>query len=968
MKKTLLKATSFLLGVGLVFQSAVATAAPAKDNTYQKPDQWKMIEPGAGGAFFAVGAGPTGIAVAAGDLSGPYISYDNGKSWETRGTAEGILYHTHFSMVGFDPEDERSIFVGAEDMMYKSDDKGKTFYPILSEDWDPFKRTGTFKVVRDLKPGEIGTKYKHPLQDVHDRWADEPFEDGALLYFNAMTFSKSNPNIGYTAAHSDWEGTDAIIFKTTDRGETWSPVKAFINEYDQDGKLVKFLQDKRVQKVVVDHKNPNIVYILSQTDGFTGSRGAGRGPQNAIYKSTDGGVNWTLVGGDMLTYNISSTIPLYNNDGSAVYTVNSDGNAVAMTRNSGSITEPRFVRNMLDIEMDPVDPNILYAVKGARGSTSIPGNGVYKSTDGGSTWKLIDNRIGAIKLKAVDNDPDKTIVRRIIFNGWEGTSEANTKPENRSYPQVWESTDAGATWTQVASPLNFTFGGITHWYSSMSAYSKTIATSMADPDVYYWGDGQWVYMSDDGARNFRSAGSTVHHEDEDGKWYTTTGVSNVVSFTLKVSEADPNIVFIGNADIGLWRSLDNGRSWQHANEHGYIADWVYYGGQAQAIALDPERPNVVWAGLGGAYVEQLMIKSTDYGKLGTWKSSGEGLPKTNTRGSQTGSALRGLSVDKTSPTNNRTLYVVANDIVFKSVDDGETWKESLNMRAVLGKKPYPYQSDYRADRQAATAVDHTDGNYVYAGGADGLFRSNDAGTKWEQIGGSEFAGVQKIVISKQNPEHVYAAIGQVYDEDSGDLISSPGLYRSTDRGANWELILEDEFLRGFDVNPHDENIIMAGSSNVFMSGGTPESDGALLTVDGGKTWQQVNEGLSWPFVRDVEFNPHDPSQVFIVTPGTSHHVRYFDFSKYKDELKSLQSLLDQYVASGEVNGPLVNQLSNSLDQAIHQFNKGSNKQAVKKIEDFLKHLNNPPKQKNVTSDAKEKLNKAAEALIQAWSK
>ena len=62
------------------------------------------------------------------------------------------------------------------------------------------------------------------------------------------------------------------------------------------------------------------------------------------------------------------------------------------------------------------------------------------------------------------------------------------------------------------------------------------------------------------------------------------------------------------------------------------ADWVYYGGQAQAIALDPERPNVVWAGLGGAYVEQLMIKSTDYGKLGTWQSSDTGLPKTNKRG------------------------------------------------------------------------------------------------------------------------------------------------------------------------------------------------------------------------------------------------------------------------------------------------------------------------------------------------
>ena len=161
---------------------------------------------------------------------------------------------------------------------------------------------------------------------------------------------------------------------------------------------------------------------------------------------------------------------------------------------------------------------------------------------------------------------------------------------------------------------------------------------------------------------------------------------------------------------------------------------------------------------------------------------------------------------------------------------------------------------------------------------------------------------------------------------------------------------------------------MAGSSNVWMSGGTAESSGALLTVDGGETWQQANEGLSWPFVRDVEFNPHDPSQVFIVTPGTSHHVRYFDFSKYKDELKTMQTSLDQYIASGEVNGPSVKQLSNSIDQAVHQFNKGSNKQAVKKMEDFQKHLNNPPQKNNVAPEAKENLNKAAQALIKAWSK
>ena len=115
-------------------------------------------------------------------------------------------------------------------------------------------------------------------------------EDGALLYFTSMTFSKSNPEIGYAAAHHNWEGTDAVIFKTTDRGETWNPVKVFLNEYDDEGKLVKFNENMRVQKIVVDYTNPDIIYILSQPDQFTEESGLyWEGPKSAIYKSVNGG-------------------------------------------------------------------------------------------------------------------------------------------------------------------------------------------------------------------------------------------------------------------------------------------------------------------------------------------------------------------------------------------------------------------------------------------------------------------------------------------------------------------------------------------------------------------------------------------------------------------------------------------------------------------------------------------------------
>ena len=710
-------------------------------------------------------------------------------------------------------------------------------------------------------------------------------------------------------------------------------------------------------------KNPDNVYFLTQDDHFTWGK-----PQTAIYKSTDGGVTWSNLNGgadNQVTYSeIGEAMPKFDENGQRII---ENGKAASYAEGS-TFTEPALQRHVMDFEMDPVDSNILYASKGVYWDSSAPGSGTYKSTDGGATWTKINNQIGLIKTKAVDNDASKTIVRCIVIGGWEGADEDSLDVSNRNYPQVWESTNAGEDWEQVAGANNFEFGAITHWYDANGSFSRTVATSMADPDVYYWADYQWVYMSDDGGRSFKSAGSTVHHENEDGKWYTTTGVSNVVSLTLKISEADPNIIFTGNADIGLWRSLDNGRSWQHANQHGFLSDWEYYGGQAQAIALDPERPNVVWAGLGGYYVDQVLVKSEDYGKLNTFTESHSGLPKTKRSDSyQPGAVLRGISIDRTSPKDNRTLYVVADDIVFKSVNDGADWAEVLNMRGT--QPPFNYANSPSADRQAATEVDPTDGNFVYAGGADGLFRSIDAGVTWEQTGPDGLNGIQKIVISRQNPEHVYvAAYG-----------SNKGLYFSPDRGNTWTQILKDHYMRGFAVNPKDDRVIIAGSSNVFVAGGRPDANGALLSVDGGITWTNVSDGLSWPWVRDVEFNPHDPTQVFIVTPGTSYHVKTFDYHKYglpedpKDPEEpvnpnpdELIQILEAYETAGDIKHPLISQLRNTAEQIKHHSEKGHSKQALKSTDDFMKKLNNKTKKDDISTEAKQVLTDYIQSLKQLW--
>jgi hypothetical protein len=81
----------------------------------------------------------------------------------------------------------------------------------------------------------------------------------------------------------------------------------------------------------------------------------------------------------------------------------------------------------------------------------------------------------------------------------------------------------------------------------------------------------------------------------------------------------------------------------------------------------------------------------------------------------------------------------------------------------------------------------------------------------------------------------------------------------------------------------------------------------------------------------------------------------------------MDALLERYIDSGDISGPLLPQLSNALMQARHHLEKGSAEQAAKQLDDFLKYLNNGPMQQYVSAGAKAVLSADAEYLIDLWS-
>ncbi|MFF2449039.1 FIMAH domain-containing protein [Neobacillus sp. NPDC058068] len=161
--------------------------------------------------------------------------------------------------------------------------------------------------------------------------------------------------------------------------------------------------------------------------------------------------------------------------------------------------------------------------------------------------------------------------------------------------------------------------------------------------------------------------------------------------------------------------------------------------------------------------------------------------------------------------------------------------------------------------------------------------------------------------------------------------------------------------KGRVVNPTGSMYITANSasgSKYYELKPTPE------------VYSEVRSQLKVPTFSTVNVDKHSVS---VDTYRTDTMEKVDTWSMVKTSLPMLQGLVEEYSSNGDLNTPLFNQLTNTLKQAEHHLNKGSKKQAVKFMQDFLEHLNNKAMQKNITQSAKDVLADNAQELILYWS-
>lgn len=697
---------------------------------------WTRTNPGGGGAFSTIEAGPTGQVIAGSDLSGAYYSWDGGLTWDVYGAERGMPV-THVSGMGFHPSDGNIFYLGTDSGIYKSTTGGGFLYEVLG--------------------------------------------DG---YITDIQVAPSNPQRVYATYHPFYNSNDGVVYRSTDGGENFSPIS--------NSSLPNGL---RLLKLLVHPTNPDIVYALSGFGRFADCSPA------VVYRSTNGGVQWQQIAtnlGDILDMAIHP----------------SDGNQFFVTTMNADCDAPFYW-------------------------TDVNGS-FYKSTDGGTSWgTALTDKTGVIWIKF-----DLTSTIRLI----DPREPFPWNPKAGTY----ESTNSGTTWTKVGDVNNWQTGyhpqgndGLFWSYQpSYNGICKSLGMSMAESDVIFWTNYQWAFTSYDGGRIFR----TRHTTEVNDNWWQSNGFDNIVMNDIVINESNPDEIYASLADIGLWRSLDHGASWQSCNHADYTGNWNGYGGNSLTVLTDPERSGVVWAGLqGDFYQDAFLVFSNQAAEKNSWTLRNTGLPTTN--------RISGLSLDVNSPTNNRTLFVAINGDIYRSQNDGNNWSLVKSDGGLF-----------------FTEVDKFNSNVVYAAGRSGVWRSTDGGDNWASVGlpemssaviddywGYSYEGISDIETDPNHSGWLYVTA----------VRTGQGLYRSKNSGTTWEKLYDNEYMRCVAVSRGNSDLLYAGSSSAFYAGGyTTNSEGVLYSEDGGMTWESGNEQMAFPFAVVLEIDTKSPAHIFVGSPGT----------------------------------------------------------------------------------------------------
>lgn len=677
----------------------------------------------------------------------------------------------------------------------------------------------------DFSTYYVGVASGHIWKTTNNGITFQPVFDNYGVYaIGALAMDPNNSNVVWAGTgennHQRALGYGNGVYKTEDGGKSW--------------KNMGLKDSRQIGEILIDPRNSNVVYVAAEGSAW------GPGEERGVFKTTDGGETWEKV--------------------------------LFVSENTG----------IANLCFEPGNPDVIYAGAEQRRRRQFgkigggPESAFYKSTDGGSNWKKLENGIpgidkGGMEIVVAPTDPN------VVYVMFEASNDGGG---------FYRSTDKGASFNKM------------NGYNSSGQYYSELIVDPTDANKIYSMD-TYSKVSTDGGKNWDNVGLSKRHVDDHALWidpnntdhfmiggdggiYETwdAGNSYIHKTTLPITQYYR--VNVDNSEPFYWvygGTQDNASmGGPSQNTKGGVAsdDWVVtLGGDGFWQAIEPDNPDVVYS----AY---------QYGNIYRYdKKSGEKIKvKPTPRKDEDTYRWNWDSPFILSPHNGTTLYMAANK-VFKSTDRGNTWEviseditrnEDRNQFKIMGKYwPHDAVAKDVSTSQWGTAVAIAESpikeGLLFVGTDDGVIQfTKDGGDNWTKI--TDFPGVpaytyvSDILPSRFNENVVYATFNNIKSDDF-----KPYVLKSNDMGATWTPIAsdlpEDQVVYTIAQDPVKKDLLFVGTEYGFY-----------FTVDAGNHWVKLGSGLPDIAVRDIAIQEREKDLV-IATFGRGFYI-LDDYSPLRD--------------------------------------------------------------------------------------
>jgi len=702
-------------------------------------------------------------------------------------------------VVGFavNPDNPVEFYVGyASGGVWYTNNNGTTFTPVL--DNSPTQNVGSLEA--DWKTGTlwVGTGEVNASRssyagigllkstDKGETWENMGLKDSH--HISSILINPNNPNEVVVGAvgHLYSTNTERGVYKTLDGGKSWNKT-LFVN--DQSG----------IIEVAVDPNNFNLMYAAAWDKDRKAWNFTGNGDGSGIYKSTDAGNTWTKVsvpGSGFPTGNGVGRIGLAIYDANTVYAIHDnqfrredgggapsrgDGltkdNFKSMTTSAFLALDNKKLNNYLRsngfqekyraenvkqmVRSGSVQPaDLAKYLENANSllfDTPVVGAEVYKSTDGGKTWKKTHEGF-------LDN---------IYYSYGYYFGKIHVDPSDKDGIYIYgvpiiKSKDGGET------------------YSSISA-----------ENVHADHHALWINPKQPGHLiNGNDGGINISYDDGES-WIKNNAPSVGQFYSVNVDNAKPYNVYGGLQDNGVWvgsHTNTESKRWHQSGQYGFEA---IMGGDGMQVQIDSRNNNIVYTGFQFGNYFRLNRETEEQTYIQPKHELGENPYRFNW---QTPILL--------SRHNQDILYLGGNKLM-RSMNQGDTWEAISGDLTQGGKKGNVAYGTLTSISESPFGF-----GILYTGSDDGLVHmSRDAGGNWVNVSKTfpQNLWVSRVIASAHKKERVYVTLNGYRWDDF-----KPYVYMSDNYGSTWKNIsgnLPTSSVNVIQEDPKNENVLYLGTDN-----------------------------------------------------------------------------------------------------------------------------------------------------------